>query len=250
MAHPSWRKQVLWGFWLFAISPCALADNLSDCLDGRYPSLCNRTNLTPAQLKRINEAQHRANLQSCLDGRYPSLCDHGNLTIDEVDRVSKAEHVANLSVCLDGRYPPLCRHGDLTSGEADRVHKAEHAANLSVCLDGRYPPLCRHADLTADEQKRVGQVEAKHPQVVEQAHPPRVVRGRVRGASGCESGHWIESIMDDGNLIKLEDGTLWEVDAVDTVDSAIWLPVSDVVVCDGKIINTDDNETVHARQIR
>ena len=56
--------------------------------------------------------------------------------------------------------------------------------------------------------------------------------------------------MDDGKILKLEDGSIWQVDDVDTVDSAIWLPISDVVVCDGKIINTDHNETVHAIQIR
>ena len=56
--------------------------------------------------------------------------------------------------------------------------------------------------------------------------------------------------MDDGSIIKLEDGSLWEVEAGDTVDSALWLPVTDVVVCDGRIINTEDNETVHVRRIR
>ena len=56
--------------------------------------------------------------------------------------------------------------------------------------------------------------------------------------------------MDDGKLIKLEDGSLWRVDDTDTIDSALWLPVTDVVVCDDKIINTDDDESVHAIKIR
>lgn len=60
----------------------------------------------------------------------------------------------------------------------------------------------------------------------------------------CESGHWIEAVEDDGALIKLEDGSLWQVDDVDVVTSALWLATSDVVVCEGKIINTDDDETV------
>jgi hypothetical protein len=66
----------------------------------------------------------------------------------------------------------------------------------------------------------------------------------------CEDGHWISDVMDDGHLIKLEDGSLWEVDEADTIDSTLWLPTSDVVVCAGKIINVDDNESVGVRRIR
>jgi hypothetical protein len=67
--------------------------------------------------------------------------------------------------------------------------------------------------------------------------------------SNCESGHWIDSVMDDGSIIKLEDGSLWRVDDVDTVDSALWLPTTDIIVCDGKLINTEDNESVQAERI-
>ena len=66
----------------------------------------------------------------------------------------------------------------------------------------------------------------------------------------CESGHWIESVMDDGNLVKLEDGSIWKIDPVDTVDSSLWLATSDIVACDGKLINTDDNEVVSAKRIK
>jgi hypothetical protein len=56
--------------------------------------------------------------------------------------------------------------------------------------------------------------------------------------------------MADGKIIKLEDGSIWQVDDIDTIDSSLWLPVSDIVACDDKLINTDDNESVGARQIR
>lgn len=191
------------------------------------------------------------NLTTCLDGRYPALCDHSKLTSAQSTRVETAEHIANLKMCLDGRYPALCRHGDLATEEAARVSKAEHAANLRMCLDGRYPALCRHGDLAIEEDARVSKAEAMHPKTASSAPRLRAAKGRGRGGySGCEDGHWIDSVMDDGKIIKLEDGSLWRVDDVDTIDSALWLPVSDVVVCDDKIINTDDNESVHVIQIR
>ncbi len=58
--------------------------------------------------------------------------------------------------------------------------------------------------------------------------------------NGCESGHWVDSILSDGEIVKLEDGSIWRIDSADTVDSSLWLETDDVTVCDGKLINTDD----------
>ena len=69
-------------------------------------------------------------------------------------------------------------------------------------------------------------------------------------AQDCEDGHWIESVLADGRLIRLEDGSLWQVDEIDMVTSSIWLPVSDIVICGNKLINEDDNESVRARRVR
>jgi hypothetical protein len=72
----------------------------------------------------------------------------------------------------------------------------------------------------------------------------------VYAQGSCESGYWIESVINDGQIIKLEDGSIWEVDATDAIDSALWLPITDIIACDDKLINTDDNETVTAMRIR
>ena len=69
-------------------------------------------------------------------------------------------------------------------------------------------------------------------------------------AQTCEDGHWIESVLDDGRLIRLEDGSLWQVDPIDTVTSSLWLPVSNIITCGNRLINEDDDETVHARRLR
>jgi len=66
----------------------------------------------------------------------------------------------------------------------------------------------------------------------------------------CESGHWVDSVSDDGEIVKLEDGSVWEVDAGDTVDSMLWLPTTTVLACPHKLINTEDNETVGATRLK
>lgn len=66
----------------------------------------------------------------------------------------------------------------------------------------------------------------------------------------CESGHWIASVNRDGEIVILEDGSVWLVDPIDQIDTMLWLPISDIVACYDKLINTDDGETVSARRIR
>jgi len=117
--------------------------------------------------------------------------------------------------------------------------------------------------LLADELRRqwtlaTGETSAapasQPPTVPVDARPRRIQdqrTGHLRSSgSSCEDGHWIDSVMDDGSIVKLEDGSIWQVDDVDAVDSALWLPTTDIVVCDGKLINTEDHESVSAEQIR
>ena len=68
-------------------------------------------------------------------------------------------------------------------------------------------------------------------------------------AHACEVGHWVETVSDDGSIIKLEDGSIYEV-TLDAATSALWLPLAEIVSCGDKLINTDDGETVDATQLR
>ena len=81
-------------------------------------------------------------------------------------------------------------------------------------------------------------------------------RFQVPPTRSIGSGYWIESVFDDGKLIKLQDGSLWEVSPLDAIDSALWLPMSGLTIIEGddpsypyKLVNTDDNEIVNAKPI-
>lgn len=234
---------------LAATSPYSFAQsNLQTCLDGRYPILCDKSKLTQEQRAKADSAERRANLKQCLDGRYPILCNHALLSESERKATSEAEHRANLKVCLQGKYPVLCRHDLLSARERAQVDVLEKTENLKVCLQGKYRAVCRHDWLTPEQAVRVAATEKANPPAAVSAP---VSRRRARGGSSdCETGHWIESVMSDGEIIKLEDGSLWQVDAGDTVDSMLWLPISDVTVCGDKMINTDDNENVGVTRLR
>lgn len=72
----------------------------------------------------------------------------------------------------------------------------------------------------------------------------------VGSAFACEGGHSVRSVQGDGKIVILEDGSVWEVDDGDTADTATWTSGTEIVVCDDKLINTDDDETVDATKIR
>lgn len=67
---------------------------------------------------------------------------------------------------------------------------------------------------------------------------------------GCEAGHWVVSVSDSGRIVVLEDGSVWEINPLDTISTMLWLPTTAIVACSDRLINTEDNEAVAARRIR
>lgn len=138
----------------------------------------------------------------------------------------------------------------LTSSEAAQALSAERAENLRTCTTGLYPSLCDHSLLTPEQLPQVQAAEKRADESHAQSGGTHRVYRQRSGRSNCESGHWVDSVSSDGEIVKLEDGSIWEVDPVDAVDSMLWLPTTEIIACDGKLINTDDNETVSATRIR
>ena len=222
--------------------------NLETCLSGKYPALCDRSRLTQGQLNEARAAEVRENFRLCAIGKYGALCNHSFLTPEQAAQVDKAERAENFRVCSSGKYSALCKHGLLTPGELAQVRKAEQAENLRICMDGRYDRLCNRSLLTPNQATQVAAAEAKVAAAPRSSADPRHPSRGVP-AGDCVRGHWIDSVMADGKVIKIDDGSMWEVDDVDTVITAIWLPVTDVIVCRGKMVNVDDNESVQVRPL-
>lgn len=80
------------------------------------------------------------------------------------------------------------------------------------------------------------------------AAPPARAAGAFHGS--CESGLSVRSKADDGSIIILDDGSVWQVSGADTVDARLWLPAEEIVACDDKLINTDEKSTVEAQRIK
>jgi hypothetical protein len=76
--------------------------------------------------------------------------------------------------------------------------------------------------------------------------------------SGSSGGHWIRSKADNGAIIILEDGSMWEITTLDRIDTALWLPISNVTILKASspvgdykytLINSDDGEKALAKYL-
>jgi len=74
--------------------------------------------------------------------------------------------------------------------------------------------------------------------------PPKMRSGK------CTDGHWISSVSRDGQIIVLEDRSVWEIDVVDAIDAMLWLPADNVVICGNRMINSGSGEAVTATRIK
>lgn len=66
----------------------------------------------------------------------------------------------------------------------------------------------------------------------------------------CSEGHWIKSNTKNGKIIILEDDSIYQVYDIDRITSSLWLPISDITVCDSIMINTDDGEKVKVIKLK
>ncbi len=75
-------------------------------------------------------------------------------------------------------------------------------------------------------------------------------KGAPKKDETCRDGHWIQSVASNGEIIKLEDGSIWQVNSYESYISSLWLPVTRVSICGSKLINTDDGESVGVDQLK
>ena len=69
-------------------------------------------------------------------------------------------------------------------------------------------------------------------------------------AIACENGHWIKNNIDRGRFIELENGSVWKINPIDRVTTSIWLPTTEITICDNMLVNTQDHEAVSATQLQ
>jgi hypothetical protein len=95
------------------------------------------------------------------------------------------------------------------------------------------------------DSKELGQWQPATPKT----RRPSTGRG-PQSSSNCIDGHWVQSVTNDGQLLVLEDRSVWEVDPVDAIHTMLWLPTQNVLVCGNRIINSNDGKAVRAVRLK
>ena len=87
------------------------------------------------------------------------------------------------------------------------------------------------------------------------------VSGGQAATRSCEDDT-LQHKSDDGDILIMMSGAVYEVLPGDNIDSALWLPPEDVLICEAPlmyqgrtvmiydIINTDEGEKVGAQRLR
>lgn len=65
--------------------------------------------------------------------------------------------------------------------------------------------------------------------------------------SGCQEQRWLRTIQHQGRDLQLDDGSLWQVDSVQALDTVSWTPTDPIVVCHADLTDTTEHQLVHAR---
>jgi hypothetical protein len=86
--------------------------------------------------------------------------------------------------------------------------------------------------------------------------PPSGTSPTAATYTGSGGGHWIKSKANNGGLIVLEDSSIWEINSLDRINTALWLPVTNVTVLRASqsvgdfkylLVNKDDGEKALAK---
>jgi hypothetical protein len=88
--------------------------------------------------------------------------------------------------------------------------------------------------------------------------PAATLRAGSESYLGSAGGHWIDSTSNNGSLIVLEDGSMWEIEFADRIDTSLWLPITDITILKATsavgdykyiLLNNDDGEKAHAKYL-
>ena len=94
--------------------------------------------------------------------------------------------------------------------------------------------------------------------LIHRSQPAGGTEALERSYLGVGGGHWIKSKGNGGTLIVLEDGSVWEINSLDRIDTALWLPITDVTVLNASspigeyrytLVNKEDGEQALAKYL-
>ena len=194
--------------------------------------------LNPADysLSQLLDIEARLGTAARIKRNFGLSYDYHTHTLSELldieARLSTAARIKrNFTVEYDWQTTSLSQ---LLQVESDLLQKARAS----------HTPLPSRSSVVDERSRSTAPIESFPPMPHRPPAHQRYVRPTYIGAD--ES---IEEVSSNGAIITLSDGSIWKVSPLDQLDTALWLPVSDVRIVAGddpsypyKMINKDDGE--------
>lgn len=112
----------------------------------------------------------------------------------------------------------------------------------------RAPTVEELSNRIAGLERENGQLKAQNQQLKRTLY---FALSLPKSTTSNNSKHSIRAKSDDGSILTLDDGSVWEVDSYDRYDSRLWMRMDNVILLDDSIINTDENnEKVGVKRIQ
>ena len=134
----------------------------------------------------------------------------------------------------------------LSKSELKRTKEAERQVNLKRCLDGNYPTLCKYDLLTVQEKQVAKKAEISAQKRQKQNTAKGGTMPNFRSGACYESSIIKPSpfMGNNGEIFKLNDGTLWEVKyeyeyLYEYYPDVIICPFKGKLVIDGTSLNVE-----------
>jgi hypothetical protein len=148
---------------------------------------------------------------------------------------------------------PLSRTPDNRSAgdpEADCAQSLERIKSLNQVIDELQKKLA-----LIENSGRTDNIPSKS-RFTQMPVQPKRTRGPEYGGDG--TGHWIRDVSSNGRIVTLEDESVWEIETLSRIETALWLPVSEIVIRPARdyvgdyryvLINKDEGETALAKYL-
>ncbi len=95
--------------------------------------------------------------------------------------------------------------------------------------------------------------------VMQAGQNPAAPKAAPRAAgpyAGLNVEHWIKAVVERGQTIQLDDGSLWQINPFNKIDAILWMGVERVTVIESnnplypyKLVNTDSKSAAEAKLI-
>lgn len=150
---------------------------------------------------------------------------------------------------------------EINRTHAEKITSDVAAAALLVKRQELYAAQRQLTDALAQAMQNRNQIRDAQDQLALLKQLQDLVNGGGVGnlpmiPAGQVGNHWIKKVIERGQTIQLEDGSIWQINPISKVDVILWLPTERISIAESgnaiypyKLINSDGGSVAEAKLV-